>query len=219
MDLGLPSSLSLGSEPGAWVFLRDATARFVPALSLLAPQPLIRIPKNTVLASVIRTVHPIRSLLLVKLEQMVVLDLFHEVVPQPRTARKWELSPDWLLGALKWGVMLVATEEPSTLFPCWQDRLTPGCSSADPVFRPSSSAFLFINARQETALWEEPAEPPPRVMATCSWVTLWIERGTPSLSWCPFGGQVYGEKDHFHFCDLFWDFKRKRLIKIACSKS
>lgn len=214
-------SLNLCSWPGAWALLRDGTARFVPALIPLDTSALVQDPpKHCFCHSIIRIVYPIRSMLLVKLEKMMVA----APLPCSSTSPKfWQRgngnshSADSLVAWI--GGDVVAADEPSKLFPYRQDGLTPDCCSADSVFRPSSSAILFSTARQETALWEEPAETPHRAVGTCSWVTPQMERGILSLIWCPFGGQVYGEKDHFQYCDIFGDFKRKRQIKIACSGS
>lgn len=66
-------SLNMGSQPGSRVFLRDGTARFVPALLPLDTPALDQDPpKHCFCHSIIRIVYPIRSMLLVKLEKTVV---------------------------------------------------------------------------------------------------------------------------------------------------
>lgn len=216
-------------EPGgAWApsqmlecFLKMAQQDLSQHCSVLTPQPLTSTPQNTVFATVLLG-QCIPSVVCCwwSWERWWWLDIFHAVVPHAGSDSKARVTLTWLIAWwLKVGVMWVATEEPSTLFPCWQDGLTPDCSSADSVFRPSSSAIFLSTGRQETALWEEPAEPPRRAVAICEHGAPWTERGIPSLIWCPFGEKVNGENDHFQFCDFLGHFKRKRLIKIACSNS
>lgn len=122
--------------------------------SLLMAQLLFRIPpnKDSVCHSIIRMVYPIRSMLLMKLERMVV------AAPHPWGGTSPKFWPqgnvNYHLADSFGGAVLVVTDEPSKLLPYRQSGLTPDCSSADSVIRPSSSDILFSLPSHPPGRWE-----------------------------------------------------------------